>query len=292
MILKLKPLYYEKVWGGHKLKDDYNYPCTDKTGEAWGISGHKSGSSIVENGIYKGKTLRELYSSQRILFGNYPTDEFPILIKVIDAMDDLSIQVHPDDRYAKQYENSLGKTECWYILDAEKNSDIIIGHKANTIEEFKQYTDNNDFESVLNIFPIKPGDQFNIYSGTIHAIRKGTVLLEIQQSSDVTYRLYDYNRLSNGKLRELHLSKALDVIKCPDKTLATEKPKHLFDYQILENTGTSKQTSHTYGDYIFILEGSATFNDVSVKKGDFIIVTAKDSYSIEGNIKYFKSNIH
>jgi len=292
MILKLKPLFYEKVWGGHKLKNNYNFDCSEKTGEAWGISGHKSGSSIIENGIYKGKTLRDLYHSNKELFGNYPTDEFPILIKVIDAEDDLSIQVHPDDAYAAKYENSLGKTECWYILEADKDTDIIIGHKAQTIKEFKSFVENNDFESVLNIFPIKKGDQFNIYSGTIHAIRKGTVLLEIQQSSDVTYRLYDYNRLSDGKLRELHLDKALDVIKCPDKSLDKEKPINLFDYNIIDNQDKQAHTSHKYGDYIFILEGSGTINNMPVKKGNFIVITANDNYSIEGTIKYFKSHIN
>ncbi|MBI9009930.1 MAG: class I mannose-6-phosphate isomerase [Tenericutes bacterium] len=292
MILKLKPLFYEKVWGGHKLKDNFNYPCTNKTGEAWGISGHKSGSSVIENTKFKGKTLRELYASNRELFGNYQGDEFPILIKVIDAMDDLSIQVHPNDDYAKKVENSLGKTECWYILDCEKDSDIIVGHKANTIKEFKEYVDNNDFESVLNIFPIKKGDEFNIYSGTIHAIGKGTVLLEIQQSSDVTYRLYDYNRLADGKLRELHLDKALDVIKCPDKEKALNKPTDLFDYQILDNTVTTTHKSHQYGNYIFILEGSGTFNDVTVTKGDFLIVTANEAFTIEGNMSYFKAQIN
>jgi mannose-6-phosphate isomerase class I len=292
MILKLKPLFYDKVWGGNKLKSDYKYNCSDKTGEAWGISGHKSGSSTIENGAYAGKTLRELYSSNRELFGNYPTKEFPILIKVIDAADDLSIQVHPNDSYAREVENSLGKTECWYILDADKDTDIIIGHKARTIQEFKEFVAKNDFESVLNIFPIKKGDQFNIYSGTIHAIRKGTVLLEIQQSSDVTYRLYDYNRLSNGSLRELHLDKALDVIKCPDKSLAKEKPKHLFNYHILDNQGISENLSHKYGDYIFILEGKGKMNDTEITKGDFLVVTANSDYLLEGKFKYFKSNIN
>ena len=233
MILKLKPLFYDKVWGGSKLKNDLGYDCSSKTGEAWGISAHKNGSSIITNDKYKGKTLRELYYTKKELFGNYPSEEFPILIKVIDANNDLSIQVHPDDQYAKKYENSFGKTECWYILDTEKNTDIIIGHKAKDIEELKSYINNNDFESVLNKFQIQKGDQFNIYSGTIHAICKGTLLLEIQQSSDITYRIYDYKRLDNGKLRELHIDKALDVIKFPDNILKSYKLTNLFDFSII-----------------------------------------------------------
>jgi len=291
MILKLKPQFFKKVWGGNKLKNVYNYDCSDKTGEAWGISGHKNGSSTILNGIYKGKTLRELYNSNRELFGNYKTDEFPILIKIIDAMDDLSIQVHPGDDYARKYEDSLGKTECWYILDADKDTNIIIGHKTKTIDEFKKFVADNDFESVLNKFPINKEDTFYIYSGTIHAICKGTLLLEIQQSSDVTYRLYDYNRLSEGKLRDLHLDKALDVIKFPDNELATEKPIDLFDFYTELNESNTNKIADIYGDYIFILEGLGTFNDLKVSKGDFIFVTTKSQYLVKGNLKCFIGNI-
>ena len=291
MILKLKPIFYEKVWGGDKLNTQYNYDCSKKTGEAWGISAHKNGSSIITNTVHKGKTLRELYKSNRELFGNYTLDEFPILIKVIDANKDLSIQVHPDDRYARKHEDSLGKTECWYILDTEPNTNIVIGHNAKSLDEFKKHVKNNDFESIINRFPINKKDSFNIYAGTIHAICKGTLLLEIQQSSDVTYRLYDYNRLSNGRLRELHLDKALDVIKFPDSILAKEKPKHLFDFHILNNQGVSEHRSDKFGDYIFIINGEGQFNNINVKKGDFLIVTSNDDYLINGNIEYFKSKI-
>ncbi len=291
MILKLKPLFYDKVWGGHKLKDNYGYDCSKETGEAWGISGHKSGSSIIINGEFARKTLRELYSSNKELFGNYPTDEFPILIKLIDANDDLSVQVHPNDEYAGKFENSLGKTECWYILDTEKDTEILIGHKAKTLEEFKEYFQNNRLDEILNKFPINKDDHFNVYSGTIHAICKGTVLLEIQQSSDVTYRLYDYNRLHNGELRELHVDKALDVIKFPDDELNPNIPKHLFDFEIRQNQNDTLHEADVYGDYLFIMEGSGTIDNTKVKKGDFIFITSKSDYEIQGEIKYFFANI-
>lgn len=291
MILKLQPIFKDKVWGGNKMKNIYHYPCTEKTGEAWGISGHKNGPSVITNTIYKGQTLRELYENHKELFGHYHTDEFPILIKVIDATDDLSIQVHPDDDYAKQYENSLGKTECWYILDADENTDIIIGHKAKTKEAFNSYIQLNEFENVLNKFPVHKGDQFNIYAGTIHAICKGTLILEIQQSSDVTYRIYDYNRLSNGELRELHIDKAMDVINFPDQELSKDKPTTLFDFDIFDQQDSSEYQADVYGDYIFVLEGSGKINDCDVKKGDFLMVTSKDNYQIIGDLKFVKAVI-
>ncbi len=291
MILKLKPFFSTKIWGGNKIKENYGYDCAPNTGEAWGISAHKSGPSIIENTEFKGMSLRNLYQTHRELFGNYPADEFPILVKVIDATDDLSIQVHPDDAYAKKYENSYGKTECWLILDTDPNTDIIIGHKAQTIEEFKTYVKNSDFESVVNKFPIKKGDIFNIYAGTLHAICKGTLLLEIQQSSDVTYRVYDYNRLSNGELRPLHLKQAYDVIKCPDIELNKQMPEDFFIFNTYKNSRILNGKADEYGDYLFILSGEGKIDDIDVKAGDFLIATSHSSYTFTGNFTYFKANI-
>lgn len=250
MILKLQPVFKEKVWGGNKIHNFYNYDCPNHTGEAWGISGHKNGSSTIIDGPYKGLSLRRLFKENKDLFGNYPSDEFPILIKIIDATDDLSIQVHPDDTYAKKYENSLGKTECWHILDVDPDTHIIIGHKAKSKKDFLKAMTDNLLESILNRFVIHEGDEFNINAGTIHAICKGTLLLEIQQSSDVTYRLFDYNRLSNGQLRDLHIEKAMDVIPFPDQPLSKDQPTHLFNYKIIDNVQITNHKAHIYGDYL------------------------------------------
>ncbi len=291
MVIKLQPIFFDKVWGGHKLKKMYHYDCSDHCGEAWGISAHEHGSSVVMNGLYKGLTLRELYANHRELFGNHPSDEFPVLIKVIDANDDLSIQVHPHDLYAKIHEQSLGKTECWIILDTDENTEIVIGHKAEDKEEIRQAIDLNYLELLMNRFPIQKGDQFNIYAGTIHAICKGTVLLEIQQSSDVTYRLYDYNRLDNGKPRELHVEKALDVIKVPDSELAKDKPTSLFDYHIKENHNNTEHAADVYGDFLFITEGNGTIKDTPVTKGDFLFIPANLHYEMQGTFEYFIASI-
>jgi mannose-6-phosphate isomerase class I len=292
MIIKLQPEFKEKVWGGNKIHTKFGYNTSDNTGEAWGISGHKNGSSTIIDGPYKGKTLRELYQSHKELFGHYQSDEFPILVKIIDATDDLSIQVHPDDAYAKAYENSLGKTECWYILETEENTQIIIGHKAKSKDDFLKHMNNNDFESILNKFPIYPEDTFNIYAGTIHAICKGTLLLEIQQSSDVTYRLYDYNRLSNGVLRDLHIDKAMDVIPFPDRPLSKEKPKDLFDYQIQENKLNTPHRAHIYGDYLFIIDGQGKIDQTPFTKGEFLMISSEENYHLTGDFKYAKVQIN
>lgn len=292
MIIKLQPIFFEKVWGGNNLKNKYNYNCLEQTGEAWGISAHKNGSSIILNGEFKDMSLRDLFKSHKELFGNYPGEEFPILIKLIDATLDLSVQVHPNDEYAKKYENSLGKTECWYILNTEEKAKLIIGHKLKSKEEFIREMNLGNWDKILNRFRIHTGETYCVPSGTIHAICKGTLLLEIQQSSDVTYRLYDYNRPYNGKLRELHIDKALDVITFPDKDINHPKPKQLFDFDIYNNIDITNRTSNKYGDYIFIIEGKGYFNTEPVKKGDFIFVSSKTDYKITGSLKYFHSIIN
>lgn len=291
MIFKLKPVFFTKVWGGNKLKETYGYDCPNNTGEAWGVSGHANGSSYILNGELKGMSLRQLYRFDKSYFGNYHTKEFPILIKAINANQDLSVQVHPNDEYARIHENSLGKTECWYILDADKDTEIVIGHKAKDKEEIKEHLANNTLEKLLNRFPIKKHDLYCIYSGTIHAICSGTTLLEIQQSSDITYRLYDYNRLSNGKLRELHIEKALDVITIPGDNLTNKIPNKLFDFKVFENKDSKDHKADIYGDYIFITEGSGSFGGIEVKKGDFIFATSETLYKITGNLSYVLTNI-
>ena len=218
MIIKFQPIFFDKVWGGDDFKRLYDYPTGENCGEAWGISAHPNGSSIVRNGEYKGRTLLELFENEKQLFGHFKGDEFPILVKIISAKQNLSVQVHPNNKQAKKY-NSLGKEECWTILDHEKNAKILIGHKALTKQEWLDALENNTVESLLNEYKIQKDDFFYIKAGTVHAICAGTALLEVQQSSDITYRLYDYNRLHNGKLRELHVEKGLDALKIPSEPL-------------------------------------------------------------------------
>ena len=288
MILKLQPVLVDKeVWGGSKIKTHYNYQeASTICGEAWGISGHKTFSSVVETAPYKGKTIRELFQTHKELFGNYEGSEFPILVKIIDAKDNLSIQVHPDDEYAKQF-NSLGKEECWYILENEPNTNIIIGHSATTKAELNKSIDEDKIENYINSYPIKKGDFFYIEAGTLHAICGGTTILEVQQSSDITYRVYDYNRKQNdGTYREIHKEQAKEVIKVPDNEVNHTSMNRYFKYDIIDHTDKSDIISHQYGDYIFIIDGEGSFNDVPVQKGTFLMVTSNSRYTVTGSLKY------
>lgn len=208
--LKFKPIYFEKIWGGRGLEKFKKDIPRGSIGESWELSCHKNGLSIIENGIYKGKTLKDVIKIERekLLGRNIDLENFPILIKFISAEDNLSIQVHPDNEYARAVENENGKSELWYILKAEEDSNIILGNKSCSKEEFKSGIISGDLERYLNVIKVKEGEAYYVNAGLLHAIGNGIVLVEIQKSSDVTYRVYDYNR---G--REIHINKALDVIK-------------------------------------------------------------------------------
>ena len=217
-VLFLNSPLREMIWGGKYFKDVLHLTDEDKDfGEFWTISGYSNFPSIIKNGEFKGLTLDEVYKNHHELFASSTSKEFPILVKLIATSQDLSVQVHPDDEYAKR-DNDLGKTESWLILSSNKGK-IVYGHSAKTKEELVEKSKNNDF-SYLDYYDVKKGNFIKVPSGTIHALGKGLVLLEVQQSSNLTYRLYDYDRLDkNGKKRELHLDKALDVIKVPNKVL-------------------------------------------------------------------------
>ncbi|WP_313802451.1 mannose-6-phosphate isomerase, class I [Cytobacillus sp.] len=212
-------MFKERIWGGTALHDQFGYQIPSKnTGECWAISGHPNGQSVVKFGKYKGRTLSDLYENNRELFGNYPSPVFPLMTKILDANGDLSVQVHPDDQYAKQHENGeLGKTECWYVIDCKENAEIILGHFAKTKKELADRLEKGQWDQLLNRIIVKPGDFFYVSSGTIHALCEGILVLETQQSSDITYRVYDYERKEHsGEKRELHLKKALEVINVPN----------------------------------------------------------------------------
>ncbi|MFJ5758558.1 mannose-6-phosphate isomerase, class I [Neobacillus sp. NPDC093182] len=216
--LFLKPVFKERIWGGKALKNEFGYSIpSDQTGECWAISAHPNGPSMVENGPLSGATLDKLWKEYPELFGNSQDEVFPLLTKILDANMDLSVQVHPDDAYAKANENGeLGKTECWYIIDCKEDADMIFGHNAKTKEELIQQINEGNWNELLRRVKIKPGDFFYVPSGTIHALCEGTLVLETQQSSDTTYRVYDYDRKDDeGNLRDLHLDKAIQVTTVP-----------------------------------------------------------------------------
>ncbi|PEP80211.1 mannose-6-phosphate isomerase, class I [Bacillus toyonensis] len=211
------PIFKERIWGGTKLTSfGYEIP-SEQTGECWAFAAHQNGQSVVKNGKYKGLSLGQLWSNHRELFGNIEGDRFPLLTKILDASRDLSVQVHPNDEYARINENGeLGKTECWYVIDCKEGAEIIYGHHAKTKDELVDMVEQEGWDKLLQRVKVKPGDFFFVPSGTVHAIGEGILILETQQNSDTTYRLYDYNRRdSEGKLRELHLEKSMEVIEAP-----------------------------------------------------------------------------
>ena len=216
----LKPVFQEKIWGGSRLKSVFGFDIpNDKIGEDWAISAHPHGVSVVENGEFKGQKLDDLWKEHKELFGHPTEPVFPLLIKILDAEDELSVQVHPDDAYGMKHEGELGKTECWYIIDAEPGAEIIYGHHAKTREELAEMIKEGRWDDLLKKVPVKKGDFFYVPSGTIHAIGKGIMILETQQSSDTTYRVYDYDRKdASGQKRELHIQQSLDVTTVPAKT--------------------------------------------------------------------------
>lgn len=224
-ILFLDPVFKETLWGGTKLKEKMGLDIPGpKTGEAWVAGAHPNGDCTVREGRYKGKTLSFLWDNQKKLFGNMEGQQFPLLVKFIDARKDLSIQVHPDDKYARINEDGAkGKSECWYILDCDDDAQIVVGHNAKSHEELNEMIDQGRYDELINKIKVKKGDFIQIDPGTVHAICGGVMLLETQENSDITYRVYDYDRIYNGSKRELHVDKSKDVITAPSSEV---KVKH------------------------------------------------------------------
>lgn len=213
----LKAPLKDYLWGGTQLKEAYGKESDlEKIAESWELSCHKNGTSGIVNGCHKGKSLQELLEEYPDYAGKNAEkfEKFPVLIKLIDACDKLSIQVHPEDLYAKENENGeYGKTEVWYIVDAKPDASLIYGFSKDvTKEEFENAINSNTLQDILNFVPVKKGDVFFIPAGTVHAICDGILICEIQQNSDTTYRVYDWGRVDkDGKGRPLHIQKALAV---------------------------------------------------------------------------------
>lgn len=215
--LKLKGVSKSAIWGGRILSEKYGkMACGENIGESWELTCRTNEQSIIENGIYAGKTIGEYIkeNGEKVISQKYKFDNFPLLIKLLNSASPLSVQVHPSDEYALINENEFGKTEMWYIMEAERDSELVIGVKDYNTKEFKNAAKAGKLEKYLCNAKVKPGDCYFIPSGLVHAIGKGILLCEIQQNSDVTYRVYDYNRTDkNGNTRELHIDKAAEVIK-------------------------------------------------------------------------------
>ncbi len=302
-ILKLKPACKDYLWGGHRLVDEYNVEYEgDILAEAWELSCHPDGPSIIMNGPYKGKSLRDYLEAEGMeVLGTHCRRfrEFPILTKFIDAKDNLLIQVHPSNGFALQNEGQYGKTEMWYVLDAEEGAFLYYGFKQEiTREEFAKRIEENTLLEVLNAVPVKKGDVLFIESGTLHAIGKGILIAEIQQNSNVTYRVYDYGRVGkDGKKRDLHIEKALAVTsRVPIIKSGSEYP-HVADCDYftvdklnLDGRLTYRMQGTVTGESflsILILDGEGKISckgeSVSYRKGDsFFLAAGSGDWQIEG----------
>lgn len=305
--IRFENLYFDKIWGGSDLKRFRDNVPAGLIGESWDISCHEHGTGIVANGKFKGKTFNELieeYSKE--IFGESLKDgEFPLLVKLINSNDYLSVQVHPDDEYAQINENSSGKTEVWYVMEANEGAELIVGTNGCNKKEFIEAINNNSVEECLNRIKVKKGDAFLIKSGLVHAIGSGLVLVEIQQNSDITYRVYDY-----GRPREIHVEKSLQVI---DFALRAERLRESYkEFAGYKSTKLCITKDFTVDKYIInefyeaitdykrftvvtcitgrgIIEGNG--HKEVIKKGDsFLIPASLGRYSLKGDLEVLISN--
>ena len=308
-VLFLNPVFKQMIWGGNRLGIDFPYQIPgDDTGECWAISAHPNGDCTVKGGTYAGERLSDLWKNHPELFGNVDYHRFPLLTKIIDAKADLSIQVHPNDEYAMKNENgSFGKMECWYILECDENATLVAGHNAKSKEDLESMIREGRWNEFIREIPIKRGDFIQIDPGTVHAIKGGTMILETQQNSDITYRVYDYDRLSNGKPRELHVDKSIDVITVPapdpkDSVFSTkdlpENQMNLLkecEYYRVWKLSVTKPVSFEQ-EYPFlimsILEGEGFLNGQMIKKGDhFILPAGYGKIDLQGNMEIIASSV-
>ncbi len=315
-ILKLNPVFKDYIWGGTRLRDDFGLKTDiNPVAEGWMLACHKDGMNTIDGGEYDGKTLESVIKEggkSKIAGTNsekFPY--FPVLIKLIDAKNNLSVQVHPDNEYAARVEHEFGKTEMWYVLDAAPGATLIYGFK-NKIgkEEFKQAIESNTLLDVLNVVEVKKGDMFFIEAGTVHAIGKGALIAEIQQNSNSTYRVYDYGRLGkDGKPRELHIQKAIDVSKTEPakygtkpfgkkeeisggtRQMLTECP--LFSVYSYELCGKVELNANEESfNHILVVDGSGKIGGREFKKGDSFFVPANyGNYEIDGNGEFILTKV-
>ena len=276
--LFLQSVMPEEIWGGTHLRGVFGYDIpSDHVGEYWAISAHPNGVSTIKNGRYAGQTLDVLYAEHRELFGNRQEPVFPLLTKILDANDWLSVQVHPDDAYGLEHEGELGKTECWYIIAAEPGAEIIYGHNAKSKEELRQQIESKDWENLLTKVPVKAGDFFYVPSGTMHAIGAGIMVLETQQSSDTTYRVYDFDRKDDqGNLRELHLEKSIDVLNIGEP--ANSRP---VTTKVDDLKSTLLVASDFFAVYKWEISGKADF-EKTADYGLFSVLDGQGSLLVDG----------
>ncbi|WP_234122400.1 type I phosphomannose isomerase catalytic subunit [Clostridium hydrogenum] len=310
--LKFENLYYDKIWGGRDLEAFRDNLPDGNIGESWDVACHKNGTSVVANGEFKGKRLDDLIKEKgsELLGTKISPDWFPLLVKLINAKDKLSVQVHPNDEYAKRVEGDMGKTEVWYVVEAFEGANLVVGTKGNcTKEQLKKALEKDQIDEYMNKIPVQKGEVYLVRSGMIHAIGEGVIVAEIQQNSDTTYRVSDYNR---G--REIHVEKALDVI---DLSLRGKKSEGVkvkkcgyektylclgrdFSLELYDFEKELIETSDEERFYIFtcvdgkgeLFYGENNSKSEAINYGDSVLIPASTGkYTFKGNMKLLKSYV-
>ncbi|WP_297419933.1 type I phosphomannose isomerase catalytic subunit [Clostridium sp.] len=304
--IRFENLYYEKIWGGRDLESFRDNLPEGNIGESWDIACHPNGTGVVANGEYKGIKFDDLIKEYGydVVGTKVSLEKLPLLVKLINSREKLSVQVHPGDEYAAKFEGDYGKTEAWYVVDAKPNATLIVGTKDCTKAEFEAAIKSGEVEKYLNKIDVKKGDCFLINSGLIHAICEGVIIAEIQQNSDVTYRVYDY-----GRPREIHVEKALDVtnfelqcenlkgeevsfdgykksLLCKNEYFGIEK---LTIEEALKDSGDKDKF-----DILTCVDGEGTIEGdgycEKIKMGDsYLIPAALGNYEIKGKLTVLKS---
>jgi mannose-6-phosphate isomerase len=301
--LKFIPIYQERIWGGRNLEKVFGRKIHgDHIGESWDLSSHPNGTSIVENGFLAGKNLNEIIAEYKEkLMGKKFVNEkpFPLLIKILDANDNLSIQVHPDDECAHKAAGEAGKTEAWYVVYAKQEAHIVYGLKNHiTKEEFCKAVEDNRIVDTVKKVAVKSGDMIFVPAGTVHALLDGVMVYEVQQNSDTTYRIYDYDRVGDdGKRRELHIDKALEVINF------VEQPSSIFtnpsincQHFSMEKLAIAGEVYEKTNDQFIVycvIEGSGEIRYEKalerLRPGDTVLIPAcLESFIIRGNLLLLK----
>lgn len=303
-VYRLEPLFLSKIWGGTQLQSWYSLKGEDlKIGEVWSASAMDEGDVQVTD---QGKTLSVFLKENPDLFP-MKSESLPFHITLIDALDDLSIQVHPNDKIAKEKGLASGLSEAWMVLKADAGAKIELGHNASSKTQLESWIQNHQWDKILNYHEVKAHDLFFIPAGTIHAIGKGLLIYEISQSVDVTYRLYDYDRVDakTGKLRQLHIEDALKVIKAPDRytyeDLHIPFVSHSNNQVLLKKKGLFKLSFITFNDpvlklndwgFLTVIEGEGTIDKMNVKTGDTVLIGRCEEVYLSGSFKGIFASIY
>ncbi|MGL4988864.1 MAG: type I phosphomannose isomerase catalytic subunit [Cetobacterium sp.] len=320
-LLKFRKNLVEKIWGGRGFETTLGFelPKDELYGESWEVSCHEAGMSYVESGKYIGQSLEELFKKHgKTLVGDEIVqkygEKFPLLIKYLDINDKLSVQVHPSDEYALRVEKEFGKSEVWYVMEASEDAKLILGLKKEITQDiYKQKVNEKDFSGLFNEMSVKKGDFINVTPGVVHGTLEGSILIcEIQQNSDTTYRIFDFDREVNGVKRELHLDKAMDVIKfgeeveissedsrekikIEDATVEKMIRGEYFSIDRLLVNGKLKDKEYKNFKVYSILDGEGVLvhndKEYKVQKGDTYFVPANKEVLIDGKLEIMKSYI-